>query len=54
MKTYKRFIKKKIRQAAFEYLEADKSKKSKVMDFNYKKFSIKKYVTSTKFTDEEV
>ena len=53
-KSYKRFIKKKIRQAAFEYLEADKSKKSKVTDFNYKKFSIQKYVTSTKFTDEDV
>jgi predicted XRE-type DNA-binding protein len=54
LKAYKRFIRKKIRQAAFEYLEADKGQKSKVMDISYKKFSIQKYVTSTKFTDEEV
>ena len=44
LKTYNKFIK-----AAFDYLEADKSKKSKVMNINYEKFSIQKYIASKNF-----
>ena len=54
IKTFKKFIKKKIKLAAFEYLESDKITKSKVMYIKYKKLSVQKYIKSHKFTDEEV
>ena len=54
IKAYKKFMKKKITESAFEYLEADKETKSKVKNLQYKKLSTQKYIKSGKFKDEEV
>ena len=54
LKKYKKFIKKKIKDAAFEYLEEDKSSKSKVMNIEYKNLSKQSYLSSANFTDDEV
>ena len=50
LKKYKQFIKKKIKHAAFEYLEKDKSTKSKVKNIEYKNLAKQ----SSNFTDDEV
>ena len=50
----KKFIKSKIRNAAFKYLIEDKNEKSKVKDIIYKKFKIQKYLTSNSFSNFEV
>ena len=51
IKAYKNFMKKKITQSAFEYLEADKETKSKVKNLKYKKLSTQKCLKSEKFKD---
>ena len=51
---YKKFIKKKIQEAAFNYLEAEKSSRSKVMNIKYKKLATQKYIKSNQFTNQEV
>ena len=50
----KKFIKNKIRQAAFNFLLDEKSSKSKIMNIEYKKFKLQKYITSNKFSNHEV
>ena len=52
--SYKKFIKKKIREAAFKFLQSDKSSKSKVKDIEYKKLAPQKYIKSNQFTNDEV
>ena len=54
LKKYKQFIKKKIKHAAFEYLEKDKSTKSKVKNIEYKNLAKQSYISSSNFTDDEV
>ena len=50
----KKFVKKKIRKAAFDYLISEKDKKSKIKGITYKKFKLQKFLTSNLFTNYEV
>ena len=52
--SYKREIKERIRNAAFEYLQDLQSKHSKVQGIVYKKFETQKYLKSPLFKNEEV
>jgi hypothetical protein len=54
IKAYKKSMKRKVKKAAFEYLEREKSTKSKVMDISYKDLSVQKYIKSQKFSNDEV
>ena len=54
LKKYKQFIKKKIKHAAFEYLEKDKSTKSKVKNIEYKNLEKQSYMSISNFTDDKV
>ena len=53
-KEYKKFIKKKIYKAAFEYLTKDQKQKNKIKFINYKKLSCQKYICSGEFSNSEV
>ena len=53
-KKFKKFVKKKIKKAAFNYLLSEKEKKSKVKAIKYSKFKLQKYFTSNLFSDNEV
>ena len=50
----KKFIKLKIKEAAFKYLTDEKNKKSKVKHIIYKKFKLQKYFSSNSFSNHEV
>ena len=52
--SYKKFIKKKIRLAAFKYLLELKGSHSKVRSIEYKKLETQKYLTSPIFSNEDV
>ena len=54
LSVYKKFIKKKVRNAAFEYLHAKKSSQSKIEDISYTNLSVQKYLNSDLFTNDEV
>ena len=51
---YKKRIKEKIRDAAFQYLQQKQKMHSKVRDIKYTKLKTQKYMTSPLFSDEEV
>ena len=53
-KKYKKYIKAKVREAAFKYLMAEKEKRSKVRPIKYKKFKMQSYITSNLFSNFEV
>ena len=50
----KKFVKTKIRNAAFKYLLTEKETKSKIKGILYKKFALQKYATSSLFSNYEV
>ena len=50
---FKKVLKIKIREAAFNYLELIKKKHSKSKKINHKNLEIQLYLTDTKFTNEE-
>ena len=52
--TYKKHIKKKIREAAFMYLKDQQKMHSKIKDIEYKKFETQGYMNSPLFTNDEV
>ena len=52
--SYKKFIKKKIRIAAFKYLVEQKESHSKVRSIEYNKLETQRYLTSPIFSNEDV
>ena len=54
VRSYKKFIKEKIRKAALKYLNEMKDQHSKIHHIKYEKLETQKYVTSEMFSDEEV
>ena len=50
----KKYVKSKIRKAAFNYLLSEKDKKSKIKEISYKKFKLQNYITSNLFSNYEV
>ena len=50
----KKFVKLKIKEAAFKYLIEEKNSKSKVKHIIYKKFKLQKYFSSNSFSNYEV
>ena len=51
---FKKFIKLKIRNAAFQYLNNERDKKEKVKHIVYKKFKIQNYLKSASFSNFEI
>ena len=51
---YKRFVKDKIKMAAFNYLRKMQEKHSKIRDINYKELKVQGYMISPICSDEEV
>ena len=51
---FKKYIKNKIRDAAFKYLKNEQEQKSKVKNIKYTKFKIQKYLKSGLFSNYEV
>ena len=54
VKAYKKFIKKKISQAAFTELTKDQKEKSKIKLIKYKKLSCQKYIRSGELSNSEI
>ena len=54
VRSYKKFIKEKIRKAALKYLNEMKDQHSKIHHIKYEKLETQKYLTSEMFSDEEV
>jgi hypothetical protein len=52
--SFKKFIKEKLKTAAFNYLRKLQEKHSKICDKVYKKLEIQPYMVSPVFLDEEV
>ena len=51
---YKKFVKKKIKEAAFKYLQDIQKKHSKVSHIEYQSLELQKYMTNAIFSNEEV
>ena len=52
--SYKKFIKSKVRKAAFKYLIIRKETHSKLNELEYSKLETQEYITSSIFTNEDV
>ena len=52
--TYKKFMKKKIKEAAFNFLDNSKKSQSKLHHQEYKSLTAQKFLKSGKFLNEEV
>ena len=52
--SFKKWVKKRIEKAAFEYLLKEQEKQSKIKDMKYDKFELQQYLKSSLFSNYEI